>query len=49
MISPNQPFIAWFPEEGLWVAWRYGYIGTGDDHFEAAEMWAIIYTMEEKC
>ncbi len=40
-LAPNQPFIRWSPFLGLWVAYRYG--STGDDHFEAAEIWAVIF------
>lgn len=47
-VAPNQPFIRWSPGLGLWVAYRYGFVGTGDDHFEAAAMWAIIYNLEER-
>lgn len=47
-LAPDQPFIRWSPLLGLWVAWRYGYWATGDDHFEAAEIWHIIYNLEAK-
>ncbi len=42
-LAPNQPFIRWSPGLGLWVAFRYGYVGTGDDKEEAAEVWAVIF------
>ena len=47
-LADNQPFIAWFPSEGMWVAFRYGYVGTGDDKEEATEMWEIIYNLGGK-
>jgi len=48
-LMDNHPFIMYSPFLGLWMAWRYGYYATGDDHHEAAMMWEIIYnTMEER-
>ena len=46
-LMDNQPFVMWSPFLSLYVGYRYGYWATGDDHFEAAEMWEIIYNMGE--
>ena len=42
-LADHQPFIRWSPGLGLWVAYRDGYVGTGDDKEEAAAMWAVIF------
>lgn len=48
-LADKHPFIMWSPFLGMWVAFRGGYYGTGDDKEEAAVMWAIIYNLEERC